>query len=594
MQSPRKYEIIAEIANAHQGDPETAAKMTAAFAEAGADAVKFQIYFADELLTPDHSRYDHFKRQSFSSEIWADLLPRARACNVRVYCDVFGIEALAVAARHGADGFKLHASDLSNDPLLDAVADTPGRVFLSTGGATIREIVRSVERMLAAGKRPVLLHGFQAYPTRIEDSCLGRLAWLYEIFGDDCDLGYADHVDGNDPFSRSLPLFAMGLGATVIEKHVTFDRAAKNVDYFSSIEPEEFCNFVDHVRKCELALGDRPSDMSEAERDYRHAVKKHWVAVRDLKVGTVLAAGDLVMKRVEDAPGDPLPREQLVGRRLKQDVPEDARVSRTMVETTVWALPVARSKSSRLPGKALIGIAGRPALAHLFERLKQCAMVDRVVFCTTTDTDDDALCALAVDAGIDVHRGASDDVLSRMVGAMGSERVDVVLRVTGDDILMDPDYVERGVKHHLASNAEYTDLKALPSGTEVEVFDGALLRELLEAARDSSGTEYLTNYITENKSHFRCSSLPVANRHAHDWRLTLDTPEDLDLINGLLEHMAAVGKATTYRLDDIVDYFTRYPERLEVNAGVRQRAKPITVETAMRWNRRPTPAGADE
>lgn len=594
MQSSQKYEIVAEIANAHQGNPETAAKMADAFAEAGADAVKFQIYFADELLTPSHSRYAHFKNQSFAPEIWADLLPRAKACGVQVYCDVFGIEALGVAARYGADGFKLHASDLSNGPLLDAVAETPGRVFLSTGGATIREIARSVERMLLVGKRPVLLHGFQAYPTRIEDSCLARLTWLHEMFGNSCDLGYADHIAGGDPLAQALPLFAMGLGASVIEKHVTFDRAAKGVDYFSSIEPEEFRLFASHVRHCELALGARPSDMPKAELAYRHAVKKHWVAARDLKPGTVMTAKDMLMKRVEDAPGNPLPREQLVGRRLKQAISKDTRISRAMVETTVWALPVARSKSSRLPGKALIEIAGRPALVHLFERLKQCAIVDRIVFCTTTDKEDDALCAQAENAEIDVYRGPSDDVLSRMIGAMGAEPVDVVLRVTGDDILVDPDYVAHAVQHHLASNAEYTDLKDLPSGTEVEVFDGVLLRELLEAAQDSSGTEYLTNYITDNKSHFRCTSLPIPDCHAHNWRLTLDTPEDLEVIKGLLEHMAGIGKDTSYRLDDIVDYFEKYPERLKINASVRQRSKPIAVKTAMRWNRHATPAGSVE
>ncbi len=587
MYRSKKIEIVAEIANAHQGNPETAEKMAAAFSKAGADAVKFQIYFADELLAPDHARFEHFKKQSFAPEVWADLLPRAKSCNVQVYCDVFGIEALSVAARYGVDGFKLHASDLSNDPLLDAVAETPGRVFLSAGGATIREIVHSVERMLAAGKRPVLLHGFQAYPTRIEDCCLARLTWLHEIFGDSCDLGYADHIAGDDPFARSLPLFAMGLGASVIEKHVTFDRDAKGVDYFSSLEPEEFRSFMKDVRHCETAFGGHPNTMPKPELAYRHAVKKHWVAARDLKAGAVIAADDLVMKRVEDAPGNPLPREQLAGRRLKEDLPKNARLSRAMLETVVWALPVARSKSSRLPGKALLEIADRPALAHLFERLKQCAIVDRIVFCTTTDKEDDALCVLAKKhAGIDVYRGPSDDVLSRMVGAMGVEAVDVVLRVTGDDILVDPDYVERGVQHHLAVNAEYTDLKGLPSGTEVEVFDGALLRELLEAAKDSSGTEYLTNYITDNKSHFRCASLPLPDRHTHDWRLTLDTPEDLNVITGLLEHMAKIGKGVTYRLDDIVDYFAQYPERLEGNASVRQKAKPITVETAMRWNRR--------
>jgi len=589
-----KYEVVAEIANAHQGNPETAAKMAAAFSKAGADAVKFQIYFADELLTPDHARFEHFKKQSFAAEVWADLLPCAKACDVQVYCDVFGIEALSVAARYGADGFKLHASDLSNNLLLDAVAEMPGRVFLSAGGATIREIVHSVERMLTSGKRPVLLHGFQAYPTRIEDCCLARLAWLHEIFGDSCDLGYADHIAGDNPFARSLPLFAMGLGASVIEKHVTFERDAKGVDYFSSLEPEEFRGFVRDVRHCEAALGGRPSAMPEAELAYRHAVKKHWVASRDLKAGAVIAAEDLVMKRVEDAPDSPLPCEQLTGRRLKQGVSMDTRISRAMVETRVWALPVARSKSSRLPGKALIEIAGRPALVHLFERLKQCAIVDRVVFCTTTDKEDDALCVLAKHAGIDVYRGPSDDVLSRMVGAMGNEPVDIVLRVTGDDILVDPDYVARAVQHHIASNAEYTDLKDLPSGTEVEVFDGALLHELLEAAQDSSGTEYLTNYITDNKSHFRCTSVAVPACHAHDWRLTLDTPEDLKVIKGLLEHMAEIGKGTSYRLDDIVDYFTKYPKRLEINANVRQKSKPISVKTEMRWGRRTTPVVSGE
>ena len=580
-----KFEVIAEIANAHQGDPETASRIAGAFADAGADAVKFQIYFADELLTPDHSRYEHFKQQSFAPEVWADLLPHAKRCGVAVYCDVFGAEALEVAARYGADGYKLHASDLSNEPLLDAVADKPGRVFLSAGGATIREITRSVSRMLDAGKRPVLLHGFQAYPTRIEDSCLSRLSWLRDLFGADCDLGYADHIAGDDPLSLSLPLFAMGLGATVIEKHVTFDRAAKGVDYFSSIEPEEFRRFVVHVRNCDLAMGGRPDDMSDAELHYRRSVKKHWVAARHLDAGMTVKADDLVMKRVEDAPGEPLPLQHLTGRRLLQNVPMNARLSRRLVETTVWALPVARSQSSRLPGKALIDLAGRPALAHMFERLKQCAVVDRIVFCTTTEPEDDALCAVADEAGIETFRGPSEDVLARMVGAMGDAQVDMILRATGDDILIDPDYVERTVHHHLDTNAEYTDAKALPSGTEVEVFDGALLRELLEMAADSAGTEYLTNYVTDNMSHFRCSSLPVPERHAHDWRLTIDTPEDLEVVKGLLDHMADIGKATTYRLDDIVDYFEANPERLAINAEVRQRAAPITVETAMHWTR---------
>ena len=163
--------------------------------------------------------------------------------------------------------------------------------------------------------------------------------------------------------------------------------------------------------------------------------------------------------------------------------------------------------------------------------------------------------------------------------------VDVVLRVTGDDILVDPDYIDRAVEHHLTTNSEYSDLKALPSGTEVEVFDAELLQLIHRLAIDPTGTEYLTTYVTDHRDQIRHSSVPVDPKHAHDWRLTLDTTEDYAVISGLLKAMAAKGKAIDYRLDDIVEYFGGRPEALAANAGVRQRQTPISVNTGLDWSR---------
>lgn len=575
-------EIIAEIANAHQGDPALAAKLIDAGFDGGADAVKFQVYFAEELLVRSHPRFEHFRNQSFSETTWRELIPAAKRRGT-VYCDVFGLEALRIADACGADGFKVHSSDTGNVPLVEAIAATGKRAFLSAGGTTIRELRDAVDILAGGPLRPVILHGFQSYPTAIEESALERIAWLRDCFGDRCDIGYMDHVAGDDDFAFYLPLLAIGAGAGIIEKHITLDRAAQGVDYYSSVDPDVFRRFVEVVRRAETTRGPNPQAFTPSERHYRETVKKHWVAARALGEGHVLGADDLAMKRVPDARAGAVELDKLVGRPLVRAIEEEHPLTRADVRQAVWALPVARSASSRLPGKALMDVAGMPALGHLFERLKRIAVIDRTVFCTTGEAEDDALADLAAAHGLDCHRGPTDDVLARMLGALDGQAVDVVLRITGDDLLIDAGYVARAVAHHLENNAEYTDVKDLPSGTEVEVFDADLLRTIWQAASDSGGTEYLTFYVTHNADQFRVAHTPVDARHAHDWRLTLDTPEDYEVIRRLLEAMKSKGRALDYALDDIVDFFEANPDVLRINAGIRQRQAPPQVNTRLSW-----------
>ncbi len=597
-------EIIAEIANAHQGDPTQAATLARLAAEAGADAVKFQVYTAAELLTRSHPRYAHFEKQAFSREEWTTLLAEARSLNATVYCDVFGLESLAMVGALGVDHVKIHSSDMGNLPLLQQAARVARRILLGAGGCGLREIARAVRTLReAAPAQPpqlVLLHGFQSYPTAIEDTRLERLLAFRNEFGDVCEVGYMDHVAGDDPMAFHLPLMAAAMGATVLEKHVTLDRAAQGVDYYSSLEPAELAAFVTQARRAETALAGGCAAFSEPERQYRRATGKHWVAARALPAGRVLAGEDLVMKR--DVSGDAYPAkyERLVGRPLLRDVQPDEPLCHVDVRQTVFALPVARSASSRLPGKALIDVAGTPALRHLLERLKQAARLDAVVFCTTVNAEDDALAEAAAAAGLPCHRGPVEDVLGRMLGALDmapqllgaaavvdapADVVDVVVRVTGDDILVDPDYLDETVRQHLAHNAEYTSAKDLPSGVEVEVFDAQILRDIHHACKDAGGTEYLTFYVTRNPDHFLAHVMVPAEAHRRDWRLTLDTPEDYQVITAFLEAMRAQGKALDYRMDDLVAFYAARPDVLAINAQVRQRSAPIEVCTDICWSR---------
>ena len=151
--NPKKVEIIAEIANAHQGDPENAYQLGLHGINSGADAIKFQIYFAEELLTKKHKRYNHFKKQSFSTNTWIKLISKLKKNKTKIYCDIFGEKAFKVASRLNVDGYKLHSSDLNNIFLLKKLKKTNKKIFLSAGGSTINEIGYAINT-LSKKKKP--------------------------------------------------------------------------------------------------------------------------------------------------------------------------------------------------------------------------------------------------------------------------------------------------------------------------------------------------------------------------------------------------------------------------------------------------------
>lgn len=200
---------------------------------------------------------------------------------------------------------------------------------------------------------------------------------------------------------------------------------------------------------------------------------------------------------------------------------------------TVIACIAVRMKSTRLPRKALADIGGKPMTLRLIERLRAAKRVDEIVICTSTHPDDAILVELAQEWDVRAVAGSEDDVLSRFILAAERRQADLVVRVTGDNVLTDPETIDRMVTHHIATGADYTRSNGLPLGVTAEVMSATMLRRLHDLMPDPSQSEYMMLYAFD-PDHFHCEvleALPEVNRPHYS--LTVDTPADLELVRRL-------------------------------------------------------------
>jgi N,N'-diacetyllegionaminate synthase len=328
--------IIAEIAQGFEGKPAHAVALLAAGAAAGADAVKFQLVYAEELAAPDYAHFKLFQGLEMPDAVWSDLAELAREKGTALHLDIFGPRSLGLAERIGAGAVKIHSTDMANVGFIRNVAQSSiGEVLLSCGGCHRDEIARAVEAL--GDKRLVLLHGFQGYPTPVRANQIARLAELARLtLGRSARIGFADHAPESDPLRFLLAAAAIGAGATVLEKHLTLAGVLKLEDHESAMNPDEFALFATQARACAEAIGVSASStpdfgMSPEEAEYRKKVRKHVVALRDLPAGSVLAPTELGLKRTSSVGAcDDLAL--VYGRRLKVAVRRDQAISRELLE----------------------------------------------------------------------------------------------------------------------------------------------------------------------------------------------------------------------------------------------------------------------
>ncbi len=318
--------VIAEIGINHNGCVQRARKLVDAAAQAGVDAVKFQMRHLDRLYreTPGGGRTGEdlgaqytlnlLEKFELPVEDMLRLFDYARGRGLHVLCTPWEEESLEVLERAGMEAYKVASADLTNHPFLRQLCRTYKPLILSTGMSTEAEIGETVNLLRQAGSAFALLHCNSTYPAPFKDVNLSYLPRLREL-GGGCPVGYSGHER-----DVHVAVAAVCQGARIIEKHITLDRNLEGSDHKASLLPEEFSRLVTGVRQVEDALGNGlPRRISQGELMNRNTLAKSLVATRDIASGERVVESMVAVR----SPGrglQPNRLPELLGKRLRRDV----------------------------------------------------------------------------------------------------------------------------------------------------------------------------------------------------------------------------------------------------------------------------------
>ena len=336
--------IIAELAWAHDGSIDKAIRIADGAATAGADAFSIHVTSLPDYMVrkygnagtvsagkPADAIFAYLEQINLPPEQVQRLVHAVRERQMAVCLMPNDHPSLQLSKKLAPDALVLSPASFVEDDFVDAVGASGVPVVLRVGGATLDEIDAAVGRLRRAGARDLLLlHGFQTYPTRLEETNLRVLPVLGQTF--DCPTGLADHLDGGDPLAMTIPALAVAVGAVALEKHITWDRAERGEDFESALDPQQFAAFVRYVRQAETALG--AATMPQFSDDvlrYRQVVRKRVVAAVDLQGGTILEARHLACKRSDEG-CEPAARATFVGRRLRSAIRCDTPITGALLE----------------------------------------------------------------------------------------------------------------------------------------------------------------------------------------------------------------------------------------------------------------------
>ncbi len=328
--------VIAEIGVNHDGEIERALMLTDAAADAGADAVKLQLFETDRLMSKaaklaayqknagETDPLAMLRRLELSIEDMAKVVDRAHKRGIHAIVTVFSVELVEIAERLEWDAYKSASPDIINRPLLEAMASTGKPLIVSTGASELDEVTRAAGWLEGIRDRLAFLQCVSSYPA--PDSALGGIAAIHRATG--FPTGYSDHTPDVETGA-----IAAQAGACLLEKHLTYDCRAQGPDHAASLEPFALVEYVaaSKTMVSPLPPGTGTKSVLDCERDVRSVSRQSLVSTRALRAGDVLTREMLTIKR----PGTgvaPFMMDEMIGRRVVRDVEMDVPIVREDVE----------------------------------------------------------------------------------------------------------------------------------------------------------------------------------------------------------------------------------------------------------------------
>ena len=322
--------IIAEAGVNHNGSLELAKKLVDAAKDAGADSVKFQTFISENLVTKNaykaeyqekaakvqESQFEMLKKLELSFDDFIELNDYCMSKNIEFMSTAFDLETIKFLSNLEMPRWKVPSGEITNLPYLIEVAKQKRHVVLSTGMCTLSEVRCAIDTLKENDIVDLtVLHCTTDYPTPYSDVNLKAMLTIKEEF--DVKVGYSDHTVGIE-----VPIAAVALGATIIEKHFTLDRNMEGPDHKASLEPHELKDMVNSIRNIELALGNGIKQPSKQELNNMVIARKSIVAKKPIKSGELFSEDNLTVKR----PGNgisPMHWFDVIGEKAKRDFTED-------------------------------------------------------------------------------------------------------------------------------------------------------------------------------------------------------------------------------------------------------------------------------
>jgi N,N'-diacetyllegionaminate synthase len=568
--------VLLEVANCHGGDRNYLRELVAELAEFRGPGIgiKFQVFSADGLALRDYPHHGTYQRLELPREFWAELIEKATETK-EVWLDLFDDHSLGLLheQRSRITGVKLQASTLENRALRKGLReiDLSDKVLLTNVAAYPMPEVERLLGELARELRPceiVAQVGIQSFPTDLGDAGLAKIAPLRGIWSG--RIGFADHADASSADALWLPTVARALGASLIEKHVRHGSRPTEFDSQSSLPAGLVRQMLEILSRYDEAL--HQPFITPRERDYLGKTVATPVLREPKIAGTLLAPEDLDYRRTSQVglrpaalfqqvrDGHVLAAPKRTGEGLQ---PADLR------QATVGSLIACRLKSSRLPRKALADIGGGLTAV---ERCVRSCLAFRGVHHTvlaTSDLEEDAPLQQKVPPGARFHRGHPVDVIDRFLGAIDDLKIDVFFRCTADNLYQSAEMAELLLRSHFESGADYTTAVDAALGTALEIISVSAVRRLRELFPTTEHSEYMTFYFVNNPAIFRINNVELPPALVRPYRLTLDYPEDLQLVRAIEAHFAETGREPD--LLSVFGFLDVHPEIARLNAHLDQR-----------------------
>jgi len=567
------YNII-EVANTHGGDVSYIMDLLdefEGFKKKDGFGIKFQPFKYDLIATNDYEWFKVYKELFINEDEWEKILDKAFITK-DVWIDIFDLYGIKIIQKNLKKiyGLKLQTSILENQEVFKALKNhdiSKLKLIINIAGRDKTEIKYLISRYEELNIQELLIEvGFQAFPTKLEDSGLSKIKFLKDNY--DYRIVFADHVDGNHQEAITLPLVASMLGADCIEKHVMHSKLQTKYDAFSSVNIDTYKKIIENQKKFLPLLNSgfiNEAEIKYLDESYQVPLLKH----KKLKSSLVSLDSDFIFRRSGLDGLNSMQIKELISNFNILNTSQDNNKplqKNSFRKAKIAAIIACRLKSSRLPKKALLRIGDLSSIELCIKNTLKINNIDNVILATSDNEQDAELSKYTYDNSVIFHQGDAEDVVARYLDIINKENIDVVIRITGDMPYVSYEIANHLLTKHFETAADYTVANKFSVGTSMEIISSSALSRVKKFFPNAEYSEYMTWYFQNNPEYFKLNFVDLPTEWIRDFRLTLDYQEDLDVFNQIESHFKI--NNLDYSIEELYKFLDENPKVNQLNSHI--------------------------